>query len=415
MIASPSLLRAAFLCAFGSAVSTLFSIAVSQTLLALALASLLMCGANLRLPPIWLPLLLFMTATALSLALSEQPSAGRPQIRKFFVYLILLVIFSTFQRLASVRWLVLCWAAVAALAAAWGLLQFLQKLQTARPPGLSFYAYYVADRITGPMSHWMTFSGLLMIALLMLAAFLLFSPYGRKAFLWLGLLCAALLCLALLLSLTRSTWLASAVAAFYLLWFRKRRLLLLVPLLLVVLLWLGPASVRTRFLSGFHPQKELDSNQHRIICWRTGWQIVRAHPWFGLGPEMIPEMIKTEKFLDYVPPDIPRPLPAGFYGHLHNIYIHYAAERGLPALLALLWLLAKILRDFARAIRRLPPGPSDQKFILHGAVAVLLAVMVAGVFELNLGDSEVLAMFLAVVACGYLAAEKVLAEEPRRA
>jgi O-antigen ligase len=125
-------------------------------------------------------------------------------------------------------------------------------------------------------------------------------------------------------------------------------------------------------------------------------------------------MIKT-KFLDYVPQDIPRPLPAGWYGHLHNIYIHYAAERGLPALLALLWLLAKILRDFARAIRRLPPGPSDQKFILHGALAVLLAVMVAGVFELNLGDSEVLAMFLAVVACGYLAAEKVLAEEPRRA
>lgn len=409
MTASPALLRAAFLCAFASAVSTLFSIAVSQTLLALALASLLMSGANFRLPPIWLPLALFMAATALSLALSEQPSGGRPQIRKFFVYLILLVIFSTFQQLASIRWLVLCWAAVGALAAAWGVLQFLRKLQAARPPGLSFYAYYVADRITGPMSHWMTFSGLLMIALVMLAAFLLFSPSARKAFLWLGLLCAALLCLALLLSLTRSTWLASVAAAFYLLWFWKRRLLLLVPLLLVVLLWLGPASVRTRFLSGFHPQKELDSNQHRIICWRTGWQIVRAHPWFGLGPEMI----KT-KFLDYVPQDIPRPLPAGFYGHLHNIYIHYAAERGLPALLALLWLLAKILRDFARAIRRLPPGPSDQKFILHGALAVLLAVMVAGVFELNLGDSEVLAMFLAVVACGYLAAEKVLAEEAHR-
>ncbi len=135
MTASAALLRAAFLCAFASAVSTLFSIAVSQTLLALALASLLMSGAKLRLPPIWLPLALFMAATALSLALSEQPSAGRPQIRKFFVYLILLVIFSTFQQLASIRWLVLCWAAVGALAAAWGVLQFLRKLQAARPPG----------------------------------------------------------------------------------------------------------------------------------------------------------------------------------------------------------------------------------------------------------------------------------------
>jgi hypothetical protein len=32
--------------------------------------------------------------------------------------------------------------------------------------------------------------------------------------------------------------------------------------------------------------------------------------------------------------------------------------------------------------------------------------MVEGVVELNLGDSEVLTMFLVVVACGYLALDK---------
>jgi len=30
--------------------------------------------------------------------------------------------------------------------------------------------------------------------------------------------------------------------------------------------------------------------------------------------------------------------------------------------------------------------------------------MVSGVFEVNLGDSEVLTVFLVVVACGYIAA-----------
>jgi len=39
-------------------------------------------------------------------------------------------------------------------------------------------------------------------------------------------------------------------------------------------------------------------------------------------------------------------------------------------------------------------------------MAVVLATMVAGFFELNLGDSEVLTMFLVVVGCGYLALEK---------
>jgi hypothetical protein len=37
--------------------------------------------------------------------------------------------------------------------------------------------------------------------------------------------------------------------------------------------------------------------------------------------------------------------------------------------------------------------------------------MAEGFVELNLGDSEVLTMFLVVVACGYLALEKELAGE----
>ena len=41
------------------------------------------------------------------------------------------------------------------------------------------------------------------------------------------------------------------------------------------------------------------------------------------------------------------------------------------------------------------------------ATAVVLATMVAGLFELNLGDSEVLTMFLVVAGCGYVATEAV--------
>jgi O-antigen ligase len=88
---------------------------------------------------------------------------------------------------------------------------------------------------------------------------------------------------------------------------------------------------------------------------------------------------------------------------LHNIYLHYAAERGIPTMLVLMWLLITLLVDFWRALRKLPPGPSDERFILRGATAVVIATMVAGFFELNLGDSEVLTMFLVTIACGYTA------------
>jgi O-antigen ligase len=397
--------RAAFLLTWASAVSVLFSIAVSQILLALALATLLVSGVRLRLPPIWLPLALFMVGTLLSLAMSEDPWMGRPQVRKFFVYLLLLAVFSTFRRVSSVRWLVFTWAIAGSAAASLALVQFGRKMQEAGQHGQSFYEYYVPERITGFMSHWMTFGGAQMIVLIMLGAFLLFSPGARGRGLWIGLLAACVLSVALVLNFTRSIWIAMCVAGLYLVWQWKRRVLLAAPVLVAVILWVNPGSVRDRFTSTFQPRQEVDSNQHRIVCWRTGWEMIRAHPWFGVGPQLV-----ESRFNQYVPAEL-RPIPNGWYGHLHNIYIQYAAERGVAVALVLLWLLLKVVVDFYRAARLRPPGPSDARFVLHGGVAVVLAIMVGGLFEHNLGDSEVLSMFLAVVGGGYVAAQAPVEEQ----
>ena len=85
--------------------------------------------------------------------------------------------------------------------------------------------------------------------------------------------------------------------------------------------------------------------------------------------------------------------------------VEYAAERGIPVLLVFLWMIAWILLDFRRGLRALPPGPSDRRFILEGAIAIVIGALVEGFFEVNLGDSEPLTMFLVAVACGYLALE----------
>jgi hypothetical protein len=68
-----------------------------------------------------------------------------------------------------------------------------------------------------------------------------------------------------------------------------------------------------------------------------------------------------------------------------------------------MWALIQILGDFTRGIRKFPPGRGDTLFILRGATAIVIATMVSGFFELNLGDSEVLTMFLVAIACGYAA------------
>jgi putative inorganic carbon (HCO3(-)) transporter len=388
--------RAAFLLTCGSAIAILFSIAVSQILLALAFAALLMSGQPLRFPPIKLPLLIFVAWTFLSLFLSGDPRAGTPQIRKFFVLLMLLTIYSVFRSVAQVRAMALLWTAVAALSAVRSLFQFIQKYQASRELHRDFYDYYVAERITGFMSHWMTFGGQEMIVLLLLAAYLFFSRDHRwKAPGW---LCAAILSVSLVLGFTRSIFLLGVPAGLlYLLWFWKRWLVIAVPVVGAVAILFAPAPVRQRVSSILQPHGQTDSNLHRVITRRTGLEMIRAHPWFGLGPEQV-----KAQFERYVPADIPRPLPEGWYGHLHNIYLQYAAERGIPAALALFWMIGKILFDFAIALRS-GASKTEARFVLHGAIAVILAILAEGFFEYNLGDSEVLTMFLAVIGFGYIA------------
>ncbi len=398
--------RAALYLAGTSAAAVLVSIAVSQILLALAVAALLLSGKKLRLPRIWWLLALFIAGTVISLAFSADPGAGRPQLRKFFVYLMLLVVFSTFHKLTHIRNLVFAWAALGAVASGVAIAQFARKLVQAREQGIDFYQYYIGERITGFMSHWMTFSGEAMIAFVMLSAGLLFARERDRRLTWALGAGWALLAAALVIGFTRAVWLGAAAAILYLVWQGKRKLLWGLPVVVAAMLMVP--GVRSRLLSTLRPHGQLDSNQHRIVCLRIGMEMIEAHPLIGVGPEMV-----KAQYMDYVPADIPKPLPEGWYGHLHNIYIQYAAERGLPTAAVLTAMLVVMFLDFRRAARRLPPGRNDAKFVLHGAAAVVVAVMVSGLFEHNLGDSEVLAMFLAVVAGGYVGLEQSAGDTAR--
>jgi putative inorganic carbon (hco3(-)) transporter len=392
--------RAAFYLTCGSIISILFSIAVSQILLALALATLLLSSEKLRFPPIKLPLALFIAGTVISLLASGHIRDGTPQIRKLVLFVIPLLVMSTFRKVSEVRAIVLLWSLAATLSAVRSLFQFWQKYQQAAAQHSNFYDFYVGSRITGFMSHWMTFGGEEMIVLLLLAAYLFFSPESR----WktAGWLCAILLAVSMVLGYTRSIFLLGfPIGLFYLLWFWRKWLVAAAPVVALLIFLAAPASLKERVISAFQPHGETDSNLHRAITRETGIAMIRAHPWLGLGPEQV-----NKQFEQWVPSDVARPLPEGWYGHLHNIYLQYAAERGIPTALVLFWMIGTMLWDYARALRGKLADPGA-RFILHGAIAVILAILAEGFLEYNLGDSEVLTLFLAVVAFGYLARDAV--------
>lgn len=385
--------RAAFYLAWASAVSIVCSIAVSQILLGMGLVALLLSGARLRFPPVKLPLVLFFVLTVVAVIASPDPRHGLPQIRKFYVFMIVVLVFNTFRTMAQIRTLVLGWTAIATVSGLFGLFQFVRLIHRADAAQLKDYGYFLYNRITGFSSHWMTFGGEAMVVILAVLSLLLFSIERKgKAF---GLICVPILLVSLVLSLTRSVFLLGLpLGAAYLLWNWKRWLLLAVPPLALAAFLVAPMQVRERVVSVLTPHQDMDSNTQRVISLRTGWAMVEAHPWLGLGPEQI-----APQFNNYVPRDIPRPLPFGWYGHLHNIYLQYAAERGVPAMLMMMWFIGRVLYDSLRSIRR---TTGDSRFVLHATVAIIIAILAEGFFEYNLGDSEILTMFLTIVACAYV-------------
>jgi len=394
----------AFWCAFASVIAVIFSIAIFHIFFGAALVAMLVGRVRPRFPLIGLPLALFAIGTLIAFAFSEDRSAGMSQIKHIYLYLTLPVIFTTLRTPSRASLYFMVAAGATALMAALGCAQYVNKMHLAHQAGKNFYEFYLEARITGLQRHWMAFSGQELYGLLIAGAWLFFAPVPKR---WnprigfaTGTACVALVGIALILTDTRSIWIAAFFGVLYLLWFWQRKFALLAPVIVAIGLFLAPADIQKRVDSIIHPHGETDSNSHRVVCWLTGLEMIKSHPLLGLGPD-----VQKIKFYEYVPPHIAWPLPVGFYGHLHNIYIQYAADRGIPTMLLMVWFLVGIIVACWRKLKSLPPGRSVSRFVLHAAVACTIGSMISGVFEYNLNTSVVLTLFLAIAACAAIAIE----------
>ena len=373
-------------------VAVFFSIAVAQIFLGAALLTLLLNPRPLRVPTRFgLALAGFLGWTLLSLAFSRDVWGGLPQLRKLFVFLAFVVAYNAFTH-RSQLWRVAQGIALGgAVSAVYGLGQFVLDYRRITGQGLPFYENYVLHQITGFMSHWMTFSGQLMMVLLLASAGVLFGGLSPKMRLgaW---LCASVAGLALLAAFTRGIWVGAFAGLMYLLGRSRPRRLLVLPGVLLLLYMLSPAWLQRRGESIFQTTSfdpEVDTaKQSRVVMFWTGLNMIAAHPLFGVGPEQV-----EAEFLRYRPAEMP--LPRGWYGHLHNNYLQVAAERGIPCLLFLLWMIFEVFRSGLTLARG---STSEARILGQSAVAITIGLMVSGLFEFNLGDSEVLMLYLILTA-----------------
>jgi O-antigen ligase len=230
-------------------------------------------------------------------------------------------------------------------------------------------------RIKGPAAHVMTYSGLLLpIALI----FLVLAMERKRPILWLG---TAVTTLSLVLTFTRSVWIGWAGAVFILLILRKPRALIVAASLLVLFVAFSPLSIFGRMLSTFDVKQQ--SNLDRIRMVEAGIEIIKDYPVWGVGPANIKEVYPLYKKHD---------APRFRIAHVHNNLVELWAETGVVALASYLMLLALFLRECARAWH----GP--QRVWAAIGVAVATSLTLAGLFEFNLGDTEVLLTLLDLFA-----------------
>jgi O-antigen ligase len=85
--------------------------------------------------------------------------------------------------------------------------------------------------------------------------------------------------------------------------------------------------------------------------------------------------------------------------HLHNVPMQIAAERGLPALV--IW-LAFVVTLGGGLIKRLKIPQA--RFLAAAAISCIIAMLAAGQFEYNFGDSEFLMLFLVLMTLPFAAA-----------
>jgi O-antigen ligase len=237
------------------------------------------------------------------------------------------------------------------------------------------------NRIRGSLSHYMTLSGLTLLAGCILLAFL-FEGRGRER--WLSA-AAVIPFSAMVFTLTRGAYVgAVAAVTAYLVLRRPRGLLLVAPALVAVFLLL-PSDVRHRAASIADPTDR--TNRDRIAMARAGGRMIADRPLFGVGPELVKPYYTLYRDLD---------APRWRVPHLHNNVIQIAAASGVFAAVAYLGLLALFFARVASLLRTtLSP---DRGVIATAAFLSVAAVSVAGLFEYNFGDKEVLMATLPLLA-----------------
>tara|TARA_B100000809_G_scaffold21245_1_gene18716 strand:- start:326 stop:1534 length:1209 start_codon:yes stop_codon:yes gene_type:complete len=248
------------------------------------------------------------------------------------------------------------------------------------------------NRPEGTLSTYMTFAGLLMLAGVIALAKILFQKPTHK---WL-LGSIGIITLSLLLNLSRQAWFGFLIALIFLVFFWRKKILLLIPIMLLVIYVASPLSVQQRaksMLSG-----EDRTFTMRTALWKGGWKIFKDYPLTGCGFRCV-DLVNSQY------PD-PTGYIARFRG-MHNNLIQVAVDTGILGVTAWLGIWFYFFRFLYHKAITLEKN-ANERWVILGSAAAMLAFLAAGFFETNFYDSEVAMLLYFIMALPFSGNQKNL-------
>jgi len=366
--------RAAYLSLLAFAAALQVSIAAADILL--TIAGLLWAWLVVRnreridVPRMFWPLAAYAAATFVAAVFSVDPHTSLVDCKQLVLFLIVPIAYRLLRGRRSMTAVDVI-VTVGALSATVGVIQYLI---------LNFDN--LSKRPEGTLGHYMTYSGLLMLVACAAVARIMFTRQNRA---WSALVLPALV-LALVFTFTRSAWIGASVGIGLLFLLRDFRLIALLPVAFGVFLAAAPSGLTARLYSTFSLTDP--SNIDRVAMLKSGIRIIKDDPLTGVGPDMVIQVYPHYRDKSAVNQLNP---------HLHNVPLQIAAERGLPALGVWIWFIATLCVDFLRRRRTAAASLSN------AGLASIAAMLAAGLFEYNFGDSEFLMLFLVLITLPYAA------------
>jgi putative inorganic carbon (hco3(-)) transporter len=322
-------------------------------------------------PSFFLPLVIYAALTLISSAFSIEPWTSFADDKQL-VYLVVIPVVYDLARGKRATTVIDVIVSVAAAGAVFGIIQY----------GMLHFDS-LGKRPQGISHHYMTYSGFLMLGVCAAVSRL---ALGTRDRIWPALVMPALV-VALFLTLGRGAWVGTCVAVAVILSFRNFRLMAWLPIVVAIAFSMAPDTVTRRMTSVFDLQDP--SNRDRIAMLRTGVEMTRAHPLTGVGPNMVEKV-----YVQYRAPGAVEPVNQ----HLHNVPMQIAAERGIPALGVFIWFVFRLARALLKMFRE-----GGNRVLAATGISSLVAMLAAGMFEYNFGDSEFLMLFLVLITLPFAA------------